>query len=212
MRTTKPFLKSCRKPATRCPTNPSTPYVLTDARSTTNSIFNLNPKSRKGKVFMKEIKELNTGDNKVVILFDDGSEFDHTVTPEELSEIQRGDRMYIENLIAKYMYRDSHSTVGVWRYLNNRNEVCASPSGKQCGQCKHFQQTGAYYSETSMGNPDPTNWPYPIGSCKKHGFGPCLSAYHSADGKGCGWEIADWCKLDDQLTKEQEKELRELWK
>ena len=162
---------------------------------------------------IKELKTTNETDNtKVVILFEDGSQFSHTVTPQEISGIQEGDNGYIENLIAKYMYRDSHSVVGVWRYLNNKKEICASPDGQCCGQCKHFQQTGVYYSEMSMGNPDTNSWPYPVGVCKKHGFGPRLSAYKAAP-HHCVWEIADWCKLDDRkLTEEEERKLREIWK
>lgn len=166
---------------------------------------------------MKQIKESKTinkaGVAKVSIMFEDGSEFTHAVTQQELSELQKGDRTYTENLIAKYRYRDGHSVVGVWRYLNNKNEICASPQGFMCGQCKHFQQTGVYYNESSMGCPMEGSWPYPVGTCKKHGFGPCLSSYRSADGNGCGWEIADWCKLDDRkLTDEEEKRFREIWK
>lgn len=166
---------------------------------------------------MKQIKELKTineaGVAKVIILFEDGSEFTHNVTQQELSELQAGDRAYIENLIAKYMYRDGHSVVAVWRYLNKKNEICTSPTGFECGQCKHFQQTGVYYSECSMGCPMEDSWPYPVGMCKRHGFGPSLSAYRGAEGTHCFWEIADWCKLDDRkLTEEEEKRLREIWK
>jgi len=166
---------------------------------------------------MKTIKELKTineaGVARATISFEDGTGFTHEVTQQEFAELQSGNREYIENLIAKYRYRDGHALVGVWRYLNNKNEICASPSGFMCGQCKHFQQTGVYYSELSMGCPMHDSWPDPVGICKKHGFGPQLSSYHSADGKGCGWEIADWCKIDDRkLTEEEEKRLREIWK
>lgn len=162
---------------------------------------------------MKVIKDLKTINDKVVILFEDGSEFSHIVTSQEISQIQNCDRLYLENLIAKYKYRDRRTVVGVWRYLNNKNEICASPSGQECGQCKFFRQTGVYYSELSMGCPDENSWPYPVGTCSKHGFGPRLSANRTADGSGCGWEIADWCKLDDRkLTEEEEKKLREIFK
>ncbi len=166
---------------------------------------------------MKKIKELkNTIESdkaKCVILFDDGTTFSHTVTPEELSKIQDGDRMYIENLIAKYKYRDAHAFVNVWRYVNSNKEICASPCGFSCGQCKFFRQTGVSYNELIIGVSMPNSWPYPVGVCEKHGFGPRLSAFHTADGDGCGWEIADWCKLNDkELTEVQKKELFELWK
>jgi hypothetical protein len=165
---------------------------------------------------MKTIKELKTineaGVAKVAILFEDGSEFIHDVTQREISEIQKGDRRYIEFIIAKYYYRDRNSVVGVWRYLGCNKEICSTPSGYDCGQCKHFEQTGVYYSESSMGCPAEGSWPYPVGVCKKHGFGPSLSAYRGAEGTHCGWEMADWCKLDDRkLTEEEEKRFREIW-
>lgn len=166
---------------------------------------------------MKSIKEIKTANESgyanVTIIFEDGKEFAHAITQQEFNELQKDDRMYIEYIIAKYQYQDNHSVVSVWRYLNANKKICASPSGFMCGQCKHFQQTGVYYNESSMGCPMDDSWPYPVGVCKKHGFGPRLSAHRSAEGKGCGWEIADWCKLDDRkLTEEEEKELRELWK
>lgn len=159
---------------------------------------------------MKQVKDLTIEKNNVVVLFDDGTQFSHTITNQELSLIENKNQT-IENIIAKYIFRDSHAIVSIYRYINNKGEIISSPSGHSCGQCRHFQQTGVYYSETSIGCPD-NGLPYPVGICQKHGWGPRLSAYHGADGMGCGWEIADWCKLDDKLTDVQERELRELWK
>lgn len=161
---------------------------------------------------LKEIKTVNgVGNIRIDILFEDGSEFSHAVTSQEFAEIQKGDRMYLENLIARYKYRDAHSVVSVYRYVNAKGDICCSPANHVCGQCKFFRQTGIYYSEVGIGCPDTDSWPYPVGTCQKHGFGPRLSAFRSGD--HCGWEIADWCKLDDRtLTEEEEKHLRELWK
>lgn len=166
---------------------------------------------------MKTIKELKISNEnglaQVNIKFEDGSEFCHAIDEEEKSKIQNGDRLYIENMVAKYSYRDKHATVGVYRYLGHDNKLHTTPSGYMCGQCKHFQQTSVYYSELSLGNPNANSWPYPIGVCKKHGFGPSLSSYRNADGRGCGWELADWCKLNNPvLSEDEEKRLIELLK
>lgn len=170
---------------------------------------------------MKTIKELKISNEnglaKVDIKFEDGSEFSHIIDEEERSEIQNGDRLYIENIIenmvAKYLFRDKHATVGIWRYLGNDNKLHMTPTGYICGQCKHFKQTGVYYSEISMGHPNTDSWPYPIGVCVKHGFGPSLSSYCVAEGKHCGWELADWCKLNNPvLSEDEEKRLIERLK
>jgi hypothetical protein len=171
---------------------------------------------------MKPIKEIKTENTNMTVLFADGTECSHAITKQEIDRINdcnksgvknilERDRI-VENLVAKYIYRDNHSVVGVWRYLNTKKEICASPSGYCCGQCKFFRQTGVYYSEVSMGCPDTNSWPYPVGTCEKHGFGPCLSAFKSAEGSHCGWEMAEWCKLDDRkLSEEEEREFRKLW-
>ena len=166
---------------------------------------------------MKTIKELKISNEKglakVNIKFEDGTEFCHAIDEEERPKIEEGDRWYIENMIAKYSYRDNHDTVGIYRYLGQDKKLHASPADYSCGQCKHFKQTGVYYSELSMGNPNADSWPYPIGICIKHGFGPRLSSYRNAYGRGCGWELADWCKLNNPvLSEEEEKRLIELLK
>lgn len=168
-------------------------------------------------MIMKPVKDLKTDNTNMTVFFMDGTEYSHVVTPEEIDRINGCDNNFerediVENIVAKYRYRDNHSVVGVYRYLNAKKEICASPSGHCCGQCKFFHQTGVEYSELFAGCPDTSGWPYPVGICEKHGFGPRLSASHTADGNGCGWEIADWCRLDDRkLSDEEERKLRKLW-
>lgn len=164
---------------------------------------------------MKTIKELKITDDglmpRLSIIFDDGATFCHDITTDELDEINKNNRNYIEQLIAKYRYKDSHRIVSVWHYVGQDNKLHYTPTTIQCGQCEFFEQTSVYYDEIGLGIPLINSWPYPVGTCKKHGFGPSLSAYRESH--YCGQKIATWCQLDvPNLTSDEEKRLIELLK
>lgn len=149
---------------------------------------------------MKPIKQLiftnENGISYATIVFNDDTYYKHSASTKELDEIKKGYVTNVEYFIAKHTYRDKHAKIYAKSYVTNKKEIRYSIDYKQCGQCKHFKQTGVYYNETSINNPDTNSLPYPAGICTKHGFGAQLSAYAAAP-HSCIFEKADWCEIEE---------------